>query len=140
MESQFSKLAALLEKAVLDSEELKKRTAALERPATATGAANSWFRPVAPSPGVQAMAATAPTPDQPHATGVRSYEPLKPLHHKHVEIPIKYTGDAGMWLMWSKSFRKFLRRIDVRWPELLDKVEGFRGKPLTAGLELEWAQ
>ena len=41
-----------------------------------------------------------------------------------------------MLATWSKSFRKFLRRVDARWPELLDKVEALRGKPVTPGIEL----
>ena len=56
---------------------------------------------------------------------------------KDVERPNKYAGDVDSWLSLSKSFRMCLRRTNVQWPELLVKVEGLKGKPVTAALEQE---
>ena len=42
-------------------------------------------------------------------------------------------------MQWSKAFARYLRRRDERWPELLDKIQGIKGKPVTAEDEKEWA-
>ena len=89
-------------------------------------------RPSAGPPGM-------PIPAEPNAT--RSGPDLgpKPLDRKGVERPNKYAGDVDSWLSWSKSFRKFLRRTNVQWPDLLSKVESRKGKPVTASAEAEWS-
>ena len=62
---------------------------------------------------------------------------LKRLDRKDVDKPDKFGGNADHWLKWSKSFKKFLRRQDVRWPEILKAIEDRpwnaeeRGKPFT---------
>ena len=63
----------------------------------------------------------------------------KPLHHNDVEKPTIYSGSVDAWLQWSKAFKQFLRRTNAQWPDILAKVEGMKGKPLTAALEQEWA-
>ena len=39
----------------------------------------------------------------------------------------------------SKSLKKFLRRTKTQWAGIFEKIEGLRGKPVTAAHELEWA-
>ena len=53
------------------------------------------------------------------------------LHYKDVEKPTKYSGSAEAWISWAKSFRKFLKRTNAQWPELLAKVEDLKGKQVT---------
>ena len=52
---------------------------------------------------------------------------------------MKFNSTVDTWLQWAKSFKKFLRRTNAQWLELLAKVEGLKGKQVTATLEQEWA-
>ena len=36
----------------------------------------------------------------------------KPVDRKDVKGPETYTGDITLWMSWSKSFMRFLRRKD----------------------------
>ena len=67
------------------------------------------------------------------------YSSLRAPDRKDVDKPDKYSGDVTDWLTWSKSFTRFLRRHDWRWPGLLEKVQELRGKPETAEDEKRWA-
>ena len=58
---------------------------------------------------------------------------LKRLDRKDVDKPGKYGGNADHWLQWSKSFKKFLKRQDTRWPAILDAVELRPWSPLERG-------
>ena len=57
---------------------------------------------------------------------------LKPPDRKDVKGPEIYSGDITRWMQWSKAFARYLRRRDSRWPELLEKIQGLKGKPVTA--------
>ena len=81
------------------------------------------WQPVTSPPGMQEEAKAGP----------------KPLDKKDIEKPSKYSGNVDSWLAWSKSFRKFLRRTNEQWPDLLSKVEDLKGKPVTASHETEWS-
>ena len=65
---------------------------------------------------------------------------MKPPDRKDVKGPEIYSGDITRWMQWSKAFARYLRRRDERWPELLDKIQGLKGKPVTAEDEKEWAR
>ena len=79
------------------------------------------------------------TPAQPDS-GPRDIwgTPLQDFHKKDIERPEKYSGDIAGWLKWQQSFARFLRRQDGRWPGLLEKVQGLRGKPVTPEHERQW--
>ena len=64
--------------------------------------------------------------------------PPKAPDRKDVEGPAKYGGNPDEWLAWSKTFKKFLRRREPRWFNLLEKIEEQRGKPVTAAIESQW--
>ena len=64
--------------------------------------------------------------------------PLQAPDRKDVDKPSKYNGDITKWLQWEVTFRRFLRRSDQRWEKLLEKIEGLRGRPVTAADEDEW--
>ena len=44
-----------------------------------------------------------------------------------------------LWLTWSKSFMRYLRRRDWRWPGLLKKIQELKGRPVTKEDEKQWA-
>ena len=66
-------------------------------------------------------------------------QPLRQPDRKDVDRPAKYAGDITKLLQWSKSFIRFLRRQDWRWPQLLEKIQGLRGRPVTASDEDWWS-
>ena len=47
-----------------------------------------------------------------HSDGRTSWNDLKPVDRKDVKGPETYTGDITLWMSWSKSFMRFLRRKD----------------------------
>ena len=59
-------------------------------------------------------------------------QPLRQPDRKDIDRPAKYAGDITKWLQWSKAFIRFLRRQDWRWTQLLEKIQGLRGRPVTA--------
>ena len=65
---------------------------------------------------------------------------LKPISHKNVDKPEKYNGDLDGWLKWSKVFKKFLKRQDERWVDLLEAVENLKGRPVTVEDEATWVK
>ena len=66
-------------------------------------------------------------------------QPLRQPDRKDIDRPAKYAGDITKWLQWSKAFVRFLRRQDGRWPQLLEKVQGLRGRPVMAADETWWS-
>ena len=64
---------------------------------------------------------------------------LKEIHHKDLKPPEAYGGNIDKWKEWSKSFMRYLRRRDRRWPDLLEKVQELKGKPVTSEDEKKWA-
>ena len=64
---------------------------------------------------------------------------LKPPDRKDVKGPEVYSGDITHWTQWSKAFTRYLRRRDDRWPDLLEKIQGLKGKPVTTEDEKKWA-
>ncbi len=60
---------------------------------------------------------------------------LMPIHHKNIDKPEKYDGNTDHWLRWMKTFKKFLKRQDGRWVDLLDEIEKQEGKPITKDVE-----
>ena len=64
---------------------------------------------------------------------------LRPPDRKDVKGPEVYSGDITHWTEWSKSFVRFLRRRDGRWPGLLERIQSLNGKPVTAEDEKKWA-
>ena len=102
---------------------------------------SSSSRDAARGSAVNATAATALPPGFP--AGADSPPALFPtcraLHHRDIDKPTKLNGNIDKWLPWAKSFKKFLRRTDAQWPEIFEKIEGLKGKPVPAALELEWA-
>ena len=61
----------------------------------------------------------------PEVTDMASEDPKapKPMDRKDVERPAKFSGNTDQWLKWSRSFRKFLRRQDERWHDILNAVD-----------------
>ena len=43
-------------------------------------------------------------------------------------------------MQWSRSFLRYLRRRDGRWPGRLEKIQDLKGKPVTAEDEKKWAR
>ena len=64
---------------------------------------------------------------------------LKEIHHKDLKPPEAYGGNIDKWKEWSKSFMRYLKRRDRRWPDLLEKVQELKGKPVTSEDEKNWA-
>ena len=60
-------------------------------------------------------------------------------HHKDLKPPVAYGGNIDKWKEWSKSFMRYLKRRDRRWPDLLEKVQELKGKPVTSEDENKWA-
>ena len=60
---------------------------------------------------------------------------MKPLDRKDVKDPETYTGDITLWMSWSKSFTRYLRRR----PGLLEKIQELKGKPVIEEDERRWA-
>ena len=58
---------------------------------------------------------------------------------KDLKPPEAYGGNIDKWKEWSKSFMRYLRRRDRRWPDLLEKVQELKGKPVTNEDEKKWA-
>ena len=65
---------------------------------------------------------------------------MKPPDRKDVKGPDTYTGDITPWVSWSKSFTRYVRRRDHRWPGLLEKIQELKGKPVTEEHEKQWAR
>ncbi len=65
-------------------------------------------------------------------------QPPKPMDRKDIDKPERYSGAADAWLKWSRTFKRFLRRQDARWPLLLDEVEKKKGRPVTKEDEVKW--
>ena len=89
------------------------------------GAATAAHVAAAAPPGMAAAECTGAAAAAAHAAAAgasTTSTPLpqcKALHHKDVEKPTKYTGNTDAWLPWAKSFKKFLRRTNATWLEIL---------------------
>ena len=93
-----------------------------------------------------AAAAIAPT-SAPMAKELQSYVPrtaeevglpLRAPHPKEVEKPKLYDGNAAAWRLWTVSFKRMLRRNDLRWERLLEAVEQPKGRPVEEADEAQW--
>ncbi len=61
---------------------------------------------------------------------------LPDFHHKDVDKPVKYDGNAVNWQTWQHRFRGFLARRDPRWPTLLEEIQKVcKGQPINPTLE-----
>ena len=67
------------------------------------------------------------------------FRQCKALRHEDVEKSTKYIGNTDAWLRWAKSFKKFLRRTNAQWLQILKKIEGLKGKPVTTTHDAKWA-
>ena len=43
----------------------------------------------------------------------------------------KYVGNTTKWYGWAESFRRYLRRHDSLWPEILTKIEKMEGRVIS---------
>ena len=75
-----------------------------------------------------------------HGYYANGWSDLKEIHHKDLKAPDTYSGDITQWKAWSRAFERYLRRRDTRWPGLLEKVQEFKGKPVTEEYEKKWAR
>ena len=162
IEQMHQMMAMLAENNAQMMAKMAEKLAAFERKATPTAAAGSadeksppgmpgasrgedplwrsdseaWKRPVTVPPGMQEASRGDGAGAEGDAVMRNNGQPgPKPLDKKDIEKPSKYSGNVDSWLAWSKSFRKFLRRTNDQWPDLLSKVEDLKGKPVTTSHE-----
>ena len=57
--------------------------------------------------------------------------PTHQLDRKDLEKPLKYAGNTTKWYGWAESFRRYLRRHDLLWPDILTKIEKMEGRVIT---------
>ena len=48
------------------------------------------------------------------------------------------SGDITMWLCWSRTCKRFLKKHAVRWIELLGRIEELIGVRVTSANEWTW--
>ena len=57
--------------------------------------------------------------------------PKHSLDRKDVAKPESYSGDINRWIQWRSTFSRYLGRQDERWPLVLKKIEGYKGKMIS---------
>ena len=88
-----------------------------------------WHRPHSP----YGWPATA------KASGRDSWGPKHTLDRKDLDKPEKYTGDITKWVHWAGTFKRFLRRHDPLWPQILEKIEAKKGLAISKEVEDQMA-
>ena len=63
--------------------------------------------------------------------GWSSSGPKHSLDRKDIAKPESYNGDITKWVPWSSTFVRYLGRQDERWPSILKKIEGYKGKMIS---------
>ena len=57
---------------------------------------------------------------------------LRSIDKKLIDKPAKYDGQVQNYVEWAERFKTFLSMQDIRWKELLMKIEDRKDKVLTA--------
>ena len=66
--------------------------------------------------------------------------PWREPDRKDVAKPPAYNGDISKWLGGGRAFKRYLKKFDARWAELLGCVEEFNGAAVAADHEAAWAR
>ena len=67
----------------------------------------------------------------------RGWGPKHSLDRKDIAKPESYSGDITKWVPWSSTFVRYLGRQDERWPSILKKIEGYKGKVISEADEYQ---
>ena len=63
--------------------------------------------------------------------------PTRQLDRKDIDKPEKFSGDTSTWVNWAASFKRYLRRYEELWLEILEKIEAKKCQAITKEFEAE---
>ena len=66
--------------------------------------------------------------------------PTHQLDRKDIDKPEKFSGDTSKLVNWASSLKRYLRRHDDLWPEILEKIEAKKCQAITKEFEAELAE